>query len=326
MKNYLRYLIVALACTLILSACSIHYQGADSIVTENGYRLKSYEGTDVLGAINHHSWLAGAEDCASSTAPALDVLQVNQDSYILRQSPCLSGEAPFMYLLIGQDKALLLDSGDSTLLPLSATLDALIGDLPLLVLHSHSHGDHRRGDELLATRANTIVMGTDLATIKHTLHLPNWPLNTAQIDLGDRAVDIIPSPGHHATAISLYDPKTRWLLSGDSIYPGRLIVHNWNAYKASIERLTHFSQQHPISAILGAHIEMTSELQADYVASQYRPNEAPLALQQEDLRRLHSTVQSLGDKPAITTSNKVSIHPLTWAPRLLVSVLNALFG
>ena len=76
-----------------------------------------------------------------------------------------------MYLLLGQERALLLDSGDAETLPLNQTLDQLIGELPLLVLHSHSHGDHKRGDEQLKSRANTQVIDTDLAAVQAQLGL-----------------------------------------------------------------------------------------------------------------------------------------------------------
>ena len=99
-----------------------------------------------------------------------------------------------------------------------------------------------------------------------------------------------------------------------------------DAYKASIARLHSFSQKHPIDAILGAHIEMTKSLASDYVGSQYRPNEAGLVLNQSDLDQLHQTLQQLGDNPAITVSGNVIIHPLGWAPKLLISVLNMFFS
>ena len=80
-----------------------------------------------------------------------------EHTVILRQSIADNYEAPFLYLLFGEDRALLLDTGataDATRFPLRETVDALIdgvarGPSPpgygLIVAHSHAHGDHVAG-------------------------------------------------------------------------------------------------------------------------------------------------------------------------------------
>ena len=52
---------------------------------------------------------------------------------------------------------------------------------------------------------------------------------------------------------------TKWLLTGDTFYPGYLYVKDWNEYKNSIARLVSFSNTHEIDAILGAHVEMKNK-------------------------------------------------------------------
>jgi len=54
-------------------------------------------------------WNTGAEDCQGSSQPPLQVHAYEPQTFILRQSPCASFEANFIYLLIGSDKALLID-------------------------------------------------------------------------------------------------------------------------------------------------------------------------------------------------------------------------
>jgi len=54
-------------------------------------------------------WNIGAEDCVASPQPPLQVHAYEPQTFILRQSPCASFEANFIYLLIGSDKALLID-------------------------------------------------------------------------------------------------------------------------------------------------------------------------------------------------------------------------
>jgi hydroxyacylglutathione hydrolase len=80
-------------------------------------------------------------------------------TFILRQSPCAHFEANFLYLLVGSDKALLIDTGavaDPKEMPLAKTILELLPDkdhqkLSLLVAHTHSHLDHRAGDPQFAS-------------------------------------------------------------------------------------------------------------------------------------------------------------------------------
>ena len=87
--------------------------------------------------------------------------------------------------------------------------------------HSHSHGDHTAGDVQFADRPDTTVLGADLAAVTGFFGLPDWPQGTAQLDLGGRVVDVIPSPGHDQPAVTYYDRSTGLLLTGDTVYPGR---------------------------------------------------------------------------------------------------------
>jgi hydroxyacylglutathione hydrolase len=97
-------------------------------------------------------WNIGAEDCAASPQPPLQVYVYEPQTFILRQNPCANPEANFLYLLIGSEKALLIDTGavaDAEKMPLARTVLALLplkdgARLPLLVVHTHQHRDHSR--------------------------------------------------------------------------------------------------------------------------------------------------------------------------------------
>jgi len=110
-------------------------------------------GDPVPGSIDVQ-WNEGAEDCAKATMAPIQVHQYEPQTYILRESFCSDFEAPLLYLLIGDDEALLVDTGateDSAQMPLVKTVMDLLpakGDakIPLLVLHSHGHGDHRAAE------------------------------------------------------------------------------------------------------------------------------------------------------------------------------------
>src|SRR3546814_10183202 len=56
-------------------------------------------------------WNAGAADCAATPQAPLQVHVYEAQTFILRQSPCADFEANFLYLLVGSDRALLIDTG-----------------------------------------------------------------------------------------------------------------------------------------------------------------------------------------------------------------------
>jgi len=340
-----------IAAVLGLSACTLTV-ASKVAESSSSYRFTAIDRTmstatatattteDKSDGIAKHEWLSGAQDC-STPSHAIDVLQVDPQSYILRQNPCLSPESPFMYLLLGQEKALLLDTGDGKDLPIEKVVDTLLLQyaktqgrdvLPLLVLHSHGHGDHRGGDAQFLDRPKTQLVSTNFDSMVDTLGLKNWPEQGAVIDLGRREIELIPTPGHHKTAISLYDPQNQWLLTGDSLYPGRLTVLDWTAYQQSVARLRAFAVEHPVSAILGGHIELSGDYKSSVAMTSYRPSEAALPLKLEDLEALYkatrgtpSSVEEAGPSSS-QPINRFSVYPLNAGQRLLVNVLSALFS
>ena len=110
-------------------------------------------------------------------------------------------------------------------------------------------------------------------------HLNTWPNDEAHFDLGQRELVIIPIPGHDEMSIAIYDPQTQWLLTGDTIYPGRLYVRDVRAFCSSIERLSAFSKEHQVRYLMGNHIEMTRTKGVDYpTGTTYQPEEHTLPL------------------------------------------------
>jgi hypothetical protein len=57
------------------------------------------------------SRIHGSVDCATNTAPAFQVQALDSRTIRPRQKTCTNFEAPFLYLLIGSEKVLLLNSG-----------------------------------------------------------------------------------------------------------------------------------------------------------------------------------------------------------------------
>jgi len=164
--------------------------------------------------------------------------------------------------------------------------------LPLLVVHTHRHLDHRAGDAQFAHLANVQVVGFDLESVRRYYSFGDWPNGLAQINLGDRTVDVIPAPGHNETEVSFYDRSTGLFFSGDFLMPGRLLIDDTGDYLASAERAAAFVRDRPISFVLGGHIELNSAGDTFPWESQYHPHERVLPLTKDDLLALPAAIRS----------------------------------
>ena len=267
------------------------------------------------------AWIHGAADCKQNSDPPIQVVQYNYNTWILRENKCTNYEAPFMFLFLGHKKALLMDAGatkDENQFPLRVTVNNLISkwekathtQLALIVAHTHSHGDHTAGDIQFKDNPNTTVVGLGVDDVKSFFKIENWPFQNSKIDLGDRVLEIIPIPGHQKASIAVYDYETKILLSGDSFYPGRLYVNDWQSFKLSTQRLVDFTSQHKIAYILGNHIEMTKTPGRDYpIGTTFQPDEHILPLKVTDLLLLNEALKSLGDKPARKVYDDFIIYP-----------------
>ena len=200
-------------------------------------------------------------------------------------------KANFIYLLVGSDKALLIDTGaiaDPEKMPLAKTILELLPDkdgkkLPLLVAHTHRHSDHRAGDPQFASLSSVQVVPFDLDGVRAFFGFTNWPNGIAHLDLGGRTVDVIPTPGHNETHLAFYDDKTGILFSGDFLMPGRLLIEDATAYRESALRVVDFLKTRPLTHILGGHIELNTAGRAYRFGSHHHPDERRLELTREDL-------------------------------------------
>ena len=247
----------------------------------------------VAGSLDVH-WNEGASDCKATPQAPLQVHAYDPQTFILRQSPCADFEANFLYLLIGSDKALLIDTGavaDPKEMPLAKTILELLPEkdhqkLPLLVAHTHRHMDHRAGDPQFASLPSVQVVPIDLEGVKAFYRFTNWPNEIAHLDLGGRTVDVIPTPGHNETHLAFYDDKTGILFSGDFLMPGRLLIEDATAYRESALRVADFLKTRPLTHVLGGHVELNKAGRAYRFGSQHHPDERRLELTREDLTAL----------------------------------------
>jgi glyoxylase-like metal-dependent hydrolase (beta-lactamase superfamily II) len=265
-------------------------------------------------------WINGTADSERET----QVQMIDGDTFVIRQSVKTNFEAPFLYLLFGEDRALLLDTGAGGL-KIRPTIERLIAEwrtkhdgraIHLVIAHSHSHGDHHAGDDEFRDRADTEIVGLSPEQVAAFFHIADWPRGEAPFDLGKRILTIIPTPGHEPAHIMVYDARTQLLLSGDMLYPGRLYVplDRFDEFRASADRLAVFAQGHPIRALLGAHIEMTTSPGQDYaMAAATHPSEHPLPLPPTAIGELRNAVAQAGPAPKVDRHADFIVYPR--APR-----------
>jgi hydroxyacylglutathione hydrolase len=188
-----------------------------------------------------------------------------------------------IYLIEGDERALVIDTGLG-LHDLKSYVESLTNK-PLLVVNTHGHPDHAGGnrafdkvhihkDELETLHHYTslsVMSDTFERFAKQTLpaHFTNGekakPLlieidEGFTFDLGNRVLKVIHIPGHTPGSIALYDPTSRYLITGDMAN-----THVWMQIKhatsiddlgASLSKLRALDV--PIKALLPGHGEPLS--------------------------------------------------------------------
>ncbi len=280
-----------LALGAIALGCST--QGADHAETATATAdLTSGTGT-IAGTPLPAEWpLNGSPDCRNHVngEPSLYKFKYDANTWIIRENKCLNYEANFIYVLFGNDKVLVQDTGSipsdwvgasgqakfKQAFPLRDTVESLITDwlaehpakdgtprtrdsIELLVTHSHSHGDHVGGDYQFKGADGQPFPHTKIAGLRPTdvaafFGITSWPTQAATFDLGNRKLEVMGIPGHEASHVAIYDPGAQLLLTGDSLYPGHLFVRDWTQYRASVSRLADWMRE---TDAMGARVRPT---------------------------------------------------------------------
>jgi len=250
-------------------------------------------------------WFSGGPQCATFTQD-FQVQEYNSDFYILRESGCVHTEKPFLYLLFGRNKAILFDTGaGSNTDPTTGRNPDVVGavnavinqwlarnnrsSIPLVVSHFHSHFDHIWGDPQFASRPNTtFVPPGDVPALQAIFGIRRWPTDIGSFDLGQRVLDIIAVPGHDESHIAVYDRQTGVLMTGDTLYPGRLYINvaDPDVFEDSIDRLVDFTSPRLVTHVLGTHIEQRGPYVDYAIGTHYAPDEIPLQLGRAHLLEL----------------------------------------
>jgi hydroxyacylglutathione hydrolase len=256
-------------------------------------------------------WIHGSPSAKHNTDPEIQVHAYDEHTFILRQNMAINYEAPFLFLMFGNTKAVLIDTGateSAEFFPVRRVVDELVdrwlashprNGYGLLVLHTHAHGDHVAGDAQFADRPDTVVVDAQLRSAWEFFGFGADPDEVTQVDLGGRVLDCVATPGHHAAAVTFYDPHTGFLLTGDTVYPGRLYVADWSAFRDTVDRLIAFAGSRPVTHVLGCHIEMTNQPGVDYpVRTTYQPDEPPLQMTLGELDDIRAAIGEIGERPA----------------------------
>ena len=179
-------------------------------------------------------------------------------------------EEAISYLVIGKDKAVVIDTGTGI-----GNLKQVVSELtrmPVSVVNTHGHWDHignnYQFEEIacfnnadcinrLRTRVENLSLQSSITGDSIWKPLPegfdaaSWEIPSAEptvlfeegalIDLGDRTLEVIHTPGHSPGSICLLDKKNRILFTGDTFFPGPLYAYpedvNIDDYIASVEKL-----------------------------------------------------------------------------------------
>ena len=191
-------------------------------------------------------------------------------------------EEVISYLIVGNDRALLFDTGMGI-----SNIQAVVAGLtklPVSVLNSHTHNDHVGdnwrftdiyGMDTEFTRVNArgskedaqaelapdeicgaLPAGFD-AKVYATkpFHITHWLHDDDQIDLGGRVLKVISTPGHTPDAIALLDKANGLLFTGDTFYAGPIYLYrpetDLDAYLASVQKLAALAPH--LQLLLPAH-------------------------------------------------------------------------
>jgi len=165
------------------------------------------------------------------------------------------------YLIAGRDLTVLVDTGVhehiAEMEESLAEAGVATGDIDMLI-NTHEHFDHIGANRLLQDTATVaahrssavkIVTGDEEVTMcrahaqevgGYKVHL--WLNNVDLIDAGDFKLKILHTPGHTSGCISIYEPRKRFLISGDTLFARGTIASVYKSgslgeYHNSLRRL-----------------------------------------------------------------------------------------
>lgn len=169
----------------------------------------------------------------------MEIIKINEDTWRIED------EGVRFFLLAGEKKALLIDSG-MQIHNAKEIAESLV-DLPVELLNTHGDNDHiGSNDEFDFFYMNPAEASNYYNTKKKTGRMV--PVTDGDIiDLGGRELEIITLPGHTPGSIAVLDKNNRVLISGDPIQDGNIFMfgvqREMHAYLLSLEKLEKYKDR-----------------------------------------------------------------------------------
>lgn len=214
------------------------------------------------------------------------VNQIDEQTFVISEKG--SFESVNCFLIIGSEKALLFDTGLG-LGNIRLEVERLTSK-PIIVINSHAHYDHVNGNHLF----ESVLLNNNPFSIKESEGLdsqsfrefykkayknpnPDLPkgyektafdynklIKETVIELGNRPVRIIQTPGHTPDGLCLLDMNNNLLFTGDTFYQGTLFLHldesDYDTYKTSIAQLSGILEYDKLAPAHGPYLLNRSKL------------------------------------------------------------------
>lgn len=186
--------------------------------------------------------------------------KIYPDTYVIRY-----GEALDTFLLLGESKALLIDTaygrGEFPNL-----IHKLKGDLELIVVNTHGHYDHTGGNpwffrvhmhEKAKAYANHSFGPVDPEWFAN-LPYANYEMISIDdghiFELGDREVEVLYTPAHSDSSLSFIDKKRKLLFCGDEFDSGQANLVGFESVKAFLANMQRLkAREHEFDFIMPSH-------------------------------------------------------------------------
>lgn len=175
----------------------------------------------------------------------MEVIRINDETFRMEDNGVRC------FLLLGKEKALLVDTGMSG--ENVRKLAEELTDLPILLINTHADRDHVSGNKDFEV---AYMHPAELYNYKGNI-IPVWDGDI--LDLGERVIKVIHTPGHTPGSIALFDIKNKALFGGDPIQDGSIFLfgaqREINAYKHSLIRINEMKED--IDIIYPSHGSVT---------------------------------------------------------------------